>query len=254
MHYKPLSTVDRIEKASLLTNKIIVKALKSNRGDSIRAMNDVDLKMMLATVFYVVYNKLEAEAQRAYDYKFDKCVIEWVCGIIDESAEFKPRSDVEIEEEVTAYFEIDGKLQYREVELESFIALPGVDKSVYWLTQQMKMGELGKLYNPYSLADRLEKAGILTDAEIMTALLDERSDVIREMSHSDLKYLWKGVFSLSYQELYTEAADNFEQACEKYVPEWDGIANDPRKNFKPKTKFEIDQEIKAYFKEQGMLN
>ena len=242
MQFNPLSHIEIIGRTNILTNRIIVKALQSNRGDSIRAMNDADLKMMVESVINAVCNKLTDEAQRVYE---DTC---------DPTAGFKLISDVEIEKEVTAYFEIDGKLKYRNVELESFIALPGVDKSVYWLTQQMKMGELGKLYNPYSLADRLEKAGILTDAEIMTALLDERSDVIREMSHSDLKYLWKGVFSLSYQELYAEAADNFEQACEKYVPEWDGIANDPRKNFRPKTKFEIDQEIKAYFKEQGMLN
>ena len=240
MQYNPLSTIDRIEKSNLLTNRMIVKALKSNRGDSIRAMNAVDLKMMVASVFYVVYNKLAVDAQMAYAYNFD------------ESAEFKPRLDVEIEEEVTAYFEINGKLQYREVKLESLIALLKIDKSAECLTKQMKMGVLGMRYNPYSLADRLEKAGILTDVEIMTASQDERGDVIREMSHADLKQLWKGVFSLYYHELYAEASDNFEQACEKYVPEWDGIANDPRKNFRPKTKFEIDQEIKAYFKEQGM--
>jgi hypothetical protein len=28
----------------------------------------------------------------------------------------------------------------------------------------------------------------------------------------------------------------------------------PRKNFRPKTEFEIDQEIKAYFEEQGTLH
>ena len=143
MQYNPLSQIDRIEKSNLLTNRIIVKALKSNRGDSIRAMNAVDLKMMAASVFYVVYNKLAVDAQRAYDYNFD------------EGAEFKPRLDVEIEEDVTAYFEINGKLRYREVKLESLIALLKIDKSAECLTKQMKMGVLGMRYNPYSLADRL---------------------------------------------------------------------------------------------------
>ena len=109
-------------------------------------------------------------------------------------------------------------------------------------------------YNPYSLADRLEKADILTNEEIMDALLDERGDVIREMSHADLKRWRKDLCAGFYHELYAEAADNFEQACKDYVPERDGIENDPRKNFKPKTVFEIEQEIKAYFKEQGMLH
>ena len=219
MQYKPLSHIEIIGRTNILTNRIIVKALQSNRGYKIRAMNDAALKMMVESVFNAVCNKLTVEAQRVY---------ECTC---DPTAGFKLISDVEIEKEVTAFFESNGKLQYREVKFESFIDLPGVDKSVNWLTQQMKMGELGMLYNPYSLADRLEKAGILTDIEIMTALLDERGDVIREMSHADLKQLWKGVFSLSYQELYAEAADGFE----------------------PKTEFEIDQEIKAYFEEQGML-
>ena len=238
MQYKPLSHIEIIGRTNFLTNKIFVKSLQSNLGDSIRAMNDADLKMMVESVINAVCNKLTVESQRAYEYMYDP------------TAGFKPRPDVEIEEEVTAYFEIDGKLQYREVKFESFIALPEVDKSVDWVTQQMKMGELGMLYNPYSSADRLEKAGILTDAEIMNAFLDERGVVIREMSHADLKQLWKGVFSLSYQELYAEAAG----ACEYYVPEWDGSANDPRKNFMPKTEFEIDQEIKAYFEEQGTLH
>ena len=242
MQYNPLSTIDRIEKSNLLTNRIIVKALKSNRGVSIRAMNAVDLKMMAASVFYVVYNKLAVDAQRAYDYNFD------------EGAEFKPRLDVEIEEEVTAYFEINGKLQYREVNLESLIALLKIDKSAECLTKQMKMGVLGMRYNPYSLADRLEKADILTNEEIMKALQDERGDVIREMSYDDLKRWGKDLCAGFYHELYAEAADNFEQACKDYVPGRDGIENDPRKNFKPKTVFEIEQEIKAYFKEQGMLN
>ena len=112
-------------------------------------------------------------------------------------------------------------------------------------------------YNPYRLADRLEKAEILTNDVIMAALLDEQSedgDFIRETSHADLKQLWKDIFSFHYHELYAEAEDGFEKACEDYVPERDGIANDPRKNFEPKTEFEIDQEIKAYFEEQGTLH
>ena len=242
MQYNLLSTIDRIEKSNLLTNRIIVKALKSNRGDSIRAMNAVDLKMMAASVFYVVYNKLAVDAQRAYDYNFD------------EGAEFKPRLDVEIEEEVTAYFEINGKLQYREVNLESLIALLKIDKSAECLTKQMKMGVLGMRYNPYSLEDRLEKADILTNEEIMTALQGEDGVAIRAMAHACFKQLWKGVFSLFYHELVAEAESGFEQACKDYVPERDGIENDPRKNFKPKTEFEIAQEINAYFEEQGMLN
>ena len=120
MKYNPLSDTDRIEKSNLLANKIIVKSLQSNRGDIIRAMNVADLKKMVQSVTMAVYNKLAAEAQLAYDYKFDKYVIERVCGIIEESAEFKPRPDVEIEAEISAFFEIDGKLQYREVKLESF--------------------------------------------------------------------------------------------------------------------------------------
>ena len=254
MHYNPLSTVDRIEKASLLTNKIIVKALKSNRGDNIRAMNDVDLKMMLATVFYVVYNKLEAEAQRAYDYKFDKCVIEWVCGIIDESEEFKPRPDVEIEEEVTAFFEIDGKLQYREVKLESISNLPGFDKTVEGLKRPMKMGSRVMQYEPVSVADRLEKADILTNNAIMVAWQCEDVAAIRELSPADFKQLWKDVFSHYYHDLVAEAAASFKQACKDYDAGRDGIENDPRKNFKPKTEFEIVQALNAYFEEHGTLH
>ena len=109
-------------------------------------------------------------------------------------------------------------------------------------------------YNPYSFADRLERADIATNIEIMNALQDERGDVIREMSYDDLKRWRKDLCACFYHELYAEAADNFEQACKDYVPERDGIENDPRKNFKPKTVFEIEQEIKAYFKEQGMLH
>jgi hypothetical protein len=118
----------------------------------------------------------------------------------------------------------------------------------------MKIGAHVMRYNPYSLADRLEKAGILADAELMSALQGEDFDAIREMRPADFKLLWKGVFSLYYLELYAEAEDGFEEACEDYVPERDGIENDPRKNFRPKTEFEIDQEIKAYFEEQGTLH
>ena len=120
MQYEPLSATDRIEKTNILTNRIIVKALQSERGDSIRAMNTADLKKMIKSVTLAVHNKIAAEMQLAYDYKFDRYLIERVCGIIEESAEFKPRPDVEIEAEISAFFEIDGKLQYREVKLESF--------------------------------------------------------------------------------------------------------------------------------------
>ena len=109
MQYKPLSQSDRIEKAIILTNKIIVKALQSDRGDIIRVMNDADLKMMKDSVARVVRNILEVESQRAYAYKYDP------------TAGFKLISDVEIEKEVTAYFEINGKLQYREVSRENII-------------------------------------------------------------------------------------------------------------------------------------
>ena len=109
-------------------------------------------------------------------------------------------------------------------------------------------------YNPYRLADRLEKAGILTNEYIIDALLREHGDDIREMNYAEFKQMREDIFSFHYHELYAEAADNFEQACEDYVPERDGIANDPRKNFRPKTEFEIDQEIKAYFEEQGTLH
>ena len=254
MKYEPSNHASRVEKAINLTNKIIVKSLLSDRGDNIRVMNVADLKNMLKSVFNGVYNELAVDAQRAYDYKFDMFVIWAICDIIDDSAEFKPRHDVEIEEAVTAFFEIDGKLQYREVMGDPFIVSPGIDESVGCLKRPMKMGVRGMRYNPYCLADRLEKADILTNEEIMKALQDERGDVIREMSHADLKRWGKDLCAGFYHELYAEAADNFEQACKDYVPKRDGIENDPRKNFKPKTVFEIEQEIKAYFKEQGMLN
>ena len=87
-------------------------------------------------------------------------------------------------------------------------------------------------YNSYSLADRLEKAEILTNAEIMTTLECEQGDFIRAMSHSEFKRLRKEIFSIYYRMLAAEAANGFE----------------------PKTEFEIDQEIKAYFEEQGTLH
>ena len=256
MHYNPLNQMSRIEKSNLLTNRIIVNALQSDRGDIIRAMNDADFKNMLASVFYVVHNKLAVETQLAYDYYLDK------------SAEFKPRTDVEIEEEVSAFFEIDGKLQYSDVEFESFIVLPLTDKPIKWVTRQMKMGKRGMRYNPYSLEDRLEKADILTDIEIMKALQDERVDVIREMSYVDLKRWRKDLCAGFYHELYAEVADNFEEARAEYDAKMDDIDahdytdddwfdpddDDQRKNFKPKTKFEIYQEIKAYFEEHETIH
>jgi hypothetical protein len=109
-------------------------------------------------------------------------------------------------------------------------------------------------YNPYSVSDRLEKADILTDNSIMVALQCRQGDFIRSLDHAEFKQMRKDVFSVFYHKLATEAADGFEQACKYYVPERDGIANDPRKNFRPKTEFEIDQEIKAYFEEQGPIH
>ena len=112
-------------------------------------------------------------------------------------------------------------------------------------------------YNPFSVADRLEKADILTNNAIMDALLDDQrddGDFIRETSYAEFKQFWKDVFSLHYHGLYVQAEDGFEKACEDYVPERDGIENDPRKSFRLKTEFEIDQEIKAYFEEQGTLH
>ena len=112
-------------------------------------------------------------------------------------------------------------------------------------------------YNPYSLADRLEKADILTDSAIMAALLDEQGedgDFIRETSYAEFKQFRKDIFAGFYYNLAAKAEKVFEQACADYVPERDGIENDPRKKFKPKTEFEIDQELKAYFEEQGPLH
>ena len=232
----------RIEKSNALTNKIIVNALKSKRGDIVRAMNPVDLKKMMQSVFLAVHNILAAESRRAYEYKCDP------------TAEFKLKPDVEIEKCVTAYFEINGKLQHQEVMFAPFIVLPEIDKPLECLMQQMEIGERGMRYNPYSLADRLEKADILTNAEIITALQREDGAAIRAMGHACFERLWKGVFSLYYQELLAEAEDGFEQACKDYDVERDGIENDPRKNFKSNTEFEIVQEINAYFEEQGTLH
>jgi hypothetical protein len=254
MQYEALSHTDRVEKSIILTNRLIVKALQSDRGDIIRVMNVAGLKNMLKSVFNGVYNKLAVDAQRAYDCAVDKYELDQDCIVVVQDEKFKPRPDVEIEEDVSAFFEIDGKLQYREVKIESLNALPRVDKSGKWLTQQMKWGVHGMQYNPYSLADRLEKAGILTDIEIMKALQDERGDTIRAMSYADLKRDREVIFSIYFHTLYTEAANNFEQACEDYVPERDGIEYDPRKTFKPKNVFEINQEIEAYFEEQGTLH
>lgn len=253
MHYNPLRQLERIEKSNFLTNRIIVKALESDRGDVIRAMNATDLKKMILSVLFAVHNILAEETRRASDFKIHN-VIKDGHVIVDHTAKFELIPDVEIEEEVSAFFEIDGKLQYRDVEFESFIVLPGVDKSIEWATRQLKMGKRGMRYNPYSLADRLERAEISANIEIMQALQDERGDVIREMSYDDLKRWRKDLCACFYHELYAEAEAGFEQACKDYVPERDGIENDPRKNFRPKSVFEIEQEIKAYFKMKGPLH
>ena len=109
-------------------------------------------------------------------------------------------------------------------------------------------------YDLYRLADRLELAGILTNEDIIYALLGEQGDDIRAMNYAEFKRMRKDIFSSHYHALYAEAVNNFEQACEDYDPELDGIENDPRKTFKPKTEFEIEQEIEAYFEEQGTLH
>ena len=114
MKYNPLSTIDSIERSKLLANKIIVKALQSNRGDIVRAMNAADLKKMIQSVTLAVFNKLGAEA---HAYKCYKYLIERDRNVVGRGEKFKPITDVEIEKEVTAYFEIDGKLQYREVKI-----------------------------------------------------------------------------------------------------------------------------------------
>ena len=242
MQFNPLSHIEIIGRTNILTNRIIVKALQSNRGDRIRATTDVGLKMMVESVINAVCNKLTVEAQRASEYKYDS------------PAGFKPRPDVEIEEEVTAFFEIDGKLQYREVKLEAISSLPGFDKTVESLKRPMKRGSRVMQYEPVSVADRLEKADILTNNAIMVAWQCEDGAAIRELSPADFKELWKGVFSLYYQELVAEAEASFKQACKDFVPGRDGIENDPRKKFKPKTEFEIVQALNAYFEEHGTLH
>ena len=113
MHYNPSSPVDRIEKSRILANRIMVKALQSERGDLIRVMNDLDLTKMMESVARAVHSILAKEAQRAYDFKIDNYAIEQGHVKVDTTAKFELMSDVEIEEEVSAYFEIDGKLQYR---------------------------------------------------------------------------------------------------------------------------------------------
>ena len=77
------------------------------------------------------------------------------------------------------------------------------------------------------------------------------------------------MFSSRYYSLYAEAADNFEDACAEHdakkdyidehgysdEDEWfDPDDDDPRKYFKTKTKFEIYQEIEAYFEEHGTIH
>ena len=62
------------------------------------------------------------------------------------------------------------------------------------------------------------------------------------------------VFTDYYHSLAEEAEGEFEQACKAYDAERDGIENDPCKKFKPSTEFEIYQELKAYFEEQGTLH
>ena len=257
MHYNALRQLARIEKSNLLANSIIVKALESDRGDIIRAMNVADLKMMKESVTCAVSNKLAVDAQLAHEYECVKYARELDGIASDPTAEFKPRSDVEIEKEVSAFFEIDGKLHYRDVKLESISTLLGFDKFVKCATQQMKNGERGMRYNPYRLADRLERADILTNIDIMFALRDERGesgDVIRAMSYAEFKRRRKDIFSFYYRTLYANAAHNFEQACDEYDAERDGIENDPRKTFRPKNDFEIDQDLRAYFEEQRTLH
>jgi hypothetical protein len=257
MQYESLSHTDPVEKAIILTNNIIVKALESERGDIIRVMSVAGHKKMIKSVFKAVYNKLYQEVELAYEHELDKYLLKLDGIASDLIGKFKPSTDVEIEEDVSAFFEVNGKLQYRKVKLDRFIVLPGIDKSVNWLTKQMNEIARVMQIDLSSVADRLEKADILTNLEIMVALLDVESwdgDAIREMSHAEFKQFRKDVFSGFYHELCTELVDFFEELRAYYVPERDGIENDPRKNFKPKTEFEIDQEIKAYFEEQGTLH
>ena len=254
MQYNPLSQIDRIEKSNLLTNKIIVKALKSNRGDIIRAMNVADLQKMVKSVFNGVHNMLAEEAQRAYEYNRDNYVIERDGGIIDPTEGFKLLTDVEIDEEISAFFEIDGKLQYRELIAWPCIALPWIDEPNERLMLLMKIGASGMQYDPFSVSDRLEKADSLTNSAIMNALQTALGDDIRAMSYAEYKQLLKAVFTDYYHSLAAEAEGEFEQACKAYDAERDGIENDPCKKFKPSTEFEIYQELKAYFEEQVALH
>ena len=108
-------------------------------------------------------------------------------------------------------------------------------------------------YDPFSAADRLEKADILTNNAVIAALQCDQGNAIRAMSHAKYKQMLKDLFTIYYHKLAEEAAEDFEQACKNYDAERDGIENNPRKKFKPKTEFEIDQELKAYFEEQDEL-
>ena len=201
MQYEPLSHTSRVEKAIVLTNRIIVKALQSDRGDSIRVMNVADLKNMLKSVFNGVYNKLAVDAQRAYDCAVDKYELDQDCIVVVQDENFKPRPDVEIEEEVSAFFEIDGKLQYREVVVESLSTLPGFDKSAKSLKRPMELGSHVMQCEPLSVADRLEKADILTNNAIIDALQGEQGDVIRAMSYAEFKQFRKDAHSVFYRDL-----------------------------------------------------
>ena len=253
-YYNPLRQIDRFEKSNRLTNRIIVKALQSNRGDIIRAMNDANLQKMIESVFNAVHNILAVETRRAYEYNCDKYGKEEGYVINDPAAGFKLIPDVEIEKEVTAYFETNGKLRRRKVKVEPFIVLQGIDESLECLMQKMEMGVRGMRYNPYNLADQLEKADILANEEIMAMLKNGLGDVIRANSYAELKQMWKEIFSFRYHVIVASSEAAFEQSCKDYVPELHGIENDPRKDFKIRTEFEIEQEINAYFEEQGMLN
>ena len=256
MHCNLLRQLDRAEKTIFLTNRIIVKALESDRGDIIRAMNVSVLQKMVKSVFNAVHNIIAEEARRASNFETLYAMVDGHL-VIDHAARLKLMSDVEIEEEVTAYFETKGKLQYREVICESFVVFPGIDESLEYVMQQMKMGVHGMRYNPYSVEDRLERADTLTNLGIIDTWRCEKSapgDFIRALSYAEFKQFRKDVFTVHYHRLAAEAKEEFEQACKDYVPERDGIENDPRKNFKPKTKLEIDQEIKAYFEEQGTIH
>ena len=161
MHCNLLRQLDRAEKTIFLTNRIIVKALESDRGDIIRAMNVSVLQKMVKSVFNAVHNIIAEEARRASNFETLYAMVDGHL-VIDHASRLKLMSDVEIEEEVTALFEINGKLQYREVVGESFVVFPGIDESLEYVMQQIKMGVHGMRYNPYSVEDRLERADTLT--------------------------------------------------------------------------------------------